>query len=1033
MRTLRAPFLIVCVSCLGLVSAAPASAQRNTGTFAGSVVDTSGGVLPGADVELTNEGTGIVERQVTSTNGEFVFNYVPGGVYTVTISMQGFKTSTTKGIPVGAAQDIRRTFRLEVGQMEESITVTGAAPIVNTESPEQRINLEAREVSTLPTANRNISNLLNIGAGVTKQEGIEGGSAARRIRLNGLGGSSTSITANGTDASGNAGSRQLSQYNSISKIDVVSIEAVGEVQIVKGVVPAEYGMALAGNLNIITKSGTNAIRGSAFHRYEGATFSARPALLRTKPNSTWNQYGGSVGGPLRRDRAFFFAAFEGYRQDTSIALNANVPTPRFRELALASLPGEETRLWLDQFPAPTEPFAANALSGVFIGAGAKENKDEHVDLRADVRLYGGNLSATFTGGHPYLAQASVLPNQMRVWKSLTRRSTASYAVARGRWSSESRFGYSYNWLSRTDPYFNVTDPASPASEDRNEHRGVPRLSYPGLTNPEGEQHVRGLAPSYTAEQQIAIVADRHAFKFGGIYTLFRGGRWNYAAPTLAFDTLDDLLANRPRIAMQSTSPESRWSTTNFGFFAQDDWRVHSTLSVNYGVRYDYFGRYKITGADPNVPAGLTNLDGHPDANFNFGPLRPIDKIYDDDAGVNLGPRVGFNYNPDDGKTVVNGGWGLMFQPFDTQNFEPDISNIRIPRDINYTVQEAAALGYRWPVYSNDIAEELLGQNLPPRVGVLIDPTLQAPYAMVYTIGVQRALTTSLAAEVAYVGTRGYKFKLQRQYNEPDRITGIRPNPRLSDGTYFDNSQRTTYHGLQTSLRQRLWHHVSFNLNYTLSRNMAHAGGDGTPGFIGDYVNSVQDFFNVEAEWGPASGDVTHAFIGSAIYEVPEDRFTAAAARHLLGGWQLSGIFRASSGVPLRLTQSSARQATRPDVVDADAAVNDDCCGPGGNLQYLNRAAFATVPLSALTRQTVRPGTVGNGQFRGLGSRNVDLSVARTIRTGGPTRLELRVDMLNVFNSVNYTTIQTNINASNFGRVTGTSDARIVQVQARISF
>jgi outer membrane receptor protein involved in Fe transport len=1011
----------------------PAFAQRNTATVTGMVVDMSGGVLPGADVELTNEGTGIVERQVTSASGEFIFNYVPGGSYTITISIQGFKTSTTKGIEVGAAQNIRRTFQLEVGEMEENITVTGAAPMVNTVSPEQRINLEAREVSTLPTANRNITNLLSIGAGVTKQEGIEGGSAARRIRLNGLGGSSTSITANGTDASGNAGSRQLSQYNSISKIDVVSIEAVGEVQIVKGVVPAEYGQALAGNLNIITKSGTNAFHGSAFHRYEGAAFSARPALLRSKPDSTWNQYGGSLGGPINRDRAFFFAAFEGYRQETSIALNANVPTQRFRDLALASLPGAETRLWLDQFPSPTEPVGANALTGVFVGAGAKENKDEHVDLRADFRVAGGNLSTTFTGGHPYLAQASVLPNEQRVWESLTRRATASYAVAHGRWSSESRFGYSYNWLSRTDPYFHTVDPAFGSSEDRDLHRGVPRLGFPGLTNPEGEQHVRGLAPSYTLEQQVAMMAGAHAIKFGGIYTLFRGGRWNYAAPTLSFDTPDDLLTNRPRIGVQSTSPESRWSTTNFGFFVQDDWRVRSNLSVNFGVRYDYFGRYRITGADPDVPAGITNLDGRPDENFNFGPLRPIDEIYADDAGLNLGPRIGFNYNPDDGKTVVNGGFGMMFQPFDTQNFEPDISNIRIPRDINYTVQEAAALGYRWPVYSNDIAEDLLAQNLPPRVGILIDPQLQAPYAMVYTLGVQRALTSSLAVEIGYVGTRGYKFKLQRQYNEPDRITGIRPNPSLSDGTYYDNSQRTTYHGLLTSLRQRMWHHVSFNLNYTLSSNMAHAGGDGTPGFIGDYVNSVQDFFNSDAEWGPASGDSRHSFVGSAIYEVPEDQFSSTLARHLLGGWQLSGIFRASSGVPLRITQASARTASRPDVVDAESAVNAECCGPDGNLQYLNREAFATVPLNALTRQTIRAGNVGNGQFRGPGSRNIDLSLAKSVRTGGPTRLELRVDMLNALNWVNYTNIQTNINASNFGRVTGTADARIVQIQARLSF
>lgn len=1013
--------------------ATSAWAQRNTATFGGIVLDTSGGVLPGADVTLVNEGTGIVDRQVTSATGEFVFNYVPGGSYRLTIAITGFKTYTAQGISIGAAQNVRRTFRLEVGALEESVTVSGEAPLINTASPEQRINLDPLEVATLPTANRNITNLLNIGAGLTKQEGIEGGSAARRIRLNGLGGSSTSITANGTDASGNAGSRQLSQYNSISKIDVVSIEAVGEVQIVKGVVPAEYGQALAGNLNIITRSGTNAWQGSLFERYEGAALSAKPILLREKPDSTWNQYGGSLGGPVARDRAFFFSAFEGYRQQTSIPLNANVPTQRFRDLALAALPFAETRLFLDQYPLPTEPVAANALAGVFIGPGDKENRDEHVDLRTDIRIANGNLSATFTGGHPYLAQASVLPGRPRVWKSLTRRASASYALARGRWSSETRFGYSYNWLSRTDPYFNVTDPSRPASSSRDDHRGVARLGFPGLTNPEGEQHVRGTVPSYTLGQQLTIVTDRHALKFGGIYSLFRGGRWNYASPTVQYDTLDDLLANRPRLSMSFPSPESAWATTNFGFFVQDDWRVNPRLVVNAGVRYDFFGRYRISGVDPNIPASIVNLDGVPNEKFTFGPLRPLDRIYDDDAGLNLGPRIGFNYNLDGkGTTVVTGGWGMMFQPYDNQNFEPSISNVKLPRSQSYTVQEAAALGLKWPLYSNDLAQTLTAQNLPPIVGILIDPHLQAPYAMVFTAGMQRALSNSLVVEAAYVGTRGYKFGMSRTYNEPDRLTGIRPNPSLSSAAYLDNSQRTTYHSLQTSLRQRMWRHTTFNLNYTLSKNMAHTGGDGTPGFIGDSVGSVQDFFDIDSAWGPSSGDVTHLFIGSAIYQVPADRWSSPLARHLMGAWQFSGIFRASTGLPLLITQSSARSGSRPDVVDAANAVNRDCCGQG-SLQYLSPAAFALVPLNPVSRQTIRPGNVGNGQFRGRHFRNLDFSLAKSFRAAGRTRMEFRADMLSALNWTNHTSIQTNITASNFGQVTGFGDARIVQVQARLSF
>ena len=330
-------------------------AQRTTATFGGVVVDSSGGVLPGVAVELTNADTGIVEQQVTGETGEFFFNFVPGGSYNLVVTLAGFKTQAVNGIRLGAAQDVRRRFSLEVGAMEESVTVSGSAPLVNVASPEQRINLDPQEVTTLPSANRNLTNLLNLGTGLTRQEGaVEGGGAGSgggggiRLRLNGLGGAAMSITANGTDASANAGARQISQYNGISKIDIVSIESVGEVNIVKGISPAEFGQALAGNMNIVTKGGTNAWHGSVFYRYEGTELVSKPFFLREKPESEWTQGGGSFGGPLMRDRAFFFSAIESYRLTRALELNVNVPTPLIRDLLMASMPFPETKLLLDQ-------------------------------------------------------------------------------------------------------------------------------------------------------------------------------------------------------------------------------------------------------------------------------------------------------------------------------------------------------------------------------------------------------------------------------------------------------------------------------------------------------------------------------------------------------------------------------------------------------------------------------------------------------------------------------------------------------------
>src|SRR5437016_2659451 len=317
-------------------------AQRTTATFAGIVQDPSGAVLPGATVELMNEGTNAVISKVTSETGDFLFDYVPVGSYTLKIEMPGFKTHQSRGIPLGAAQNIRRTYTLEVGSQSEAISVTGEAPLVNTMSTEQRIALETVEFNSMRVINRDITSILNVGTGLNTRPEIEG-TQGSKFRLNGLGATAMAITADGTDANGNPGSPTVSGYYGYTKINVMSSEAVGQTQIVKGVVPAEYGMAMGGQMSVITKSGTNDWHGSLFHRYEGSILSARPQFLSKENNSVWNQFGGSFGGPIKRDKVFFFAAYEGYRQRGVVATNVNVPTERFRDILLKSLPFPETR------------------------------------------------------------------------------------------------------------------------------------------------------------------------------------------------------------------------------------------------------------------------------------------------------------------------------------------------------------------------------------------------------------------------------------------------------------------------------------------------------------------------------------------------------------------------------------------------------------------------------------------------------------------------------------------------------------------
>jgi hypothetical protein len=796
---------------------------------------------------------------------------------------------------------------------------------------------------------------------------------------------------------------------------------------------------MAGFLNVMTKSGTNRFQGSAVYRFDDSSMTADDPFLGASPSSTWHQFGGSLGGPLKRGRAFFFAALESYRQDTFTSHNINVPTPEFRQIMLSALPVPETPLFLEPYPLPNRPYASGALFGNFVGTGTKTAQDDHFNARLSFNLGSGNLSIITTLAHPGLSTPNAQPENYRTFDGTTRRVATTYVLSRGSWTSETRFGYNKNELFRIDSFNDVIDPVR--QETTPYGRRVAVIGYPGLPTLAREIQSRGAIPTLSFEQQFAWVKGSHAMKFGGMFFRPQGSRPGSESPTVSFNSLADLVANDPsQISVTFTLNDFRYHAQNVGFFAQDDWRVSPSLVVNFGIRYDYFGHYIAEPVDPANPAGLYNLgmfdaEHHFDNTFHFGPLR--DPLHAVDPNVaNFAPRAGFAFNPDrEGKLVVRGGMGLMTQPLDQQIFENQTGNTStVPNRITYTRLEARNLGLRWPVYNEDVLKLFTANATGAAyVGGLFDPEMKSPSALVMTADVQRAFGSSVVIQTGYLGTRGYNFSMQRNYNQVDRLTGVRPNPALGQGLYWDDSQRTTYHSWQSSLALRVAKDFTTNVSYTLGRAMAHTGGDISPGFIGDTTNSVQDFFDIEAEWGPASGDVTHNLVANWSYHVAPEHFSSTLVKQLLGGWDVAGIVRARSGGPLEVTQTSTNP-TRPDLVgDIGDAVNGACCSPG-SLQYLNPASFKLVPLVPASGAGARPGTLPHNALRGPSYFVFDLSLGRQVGLPGRSAVQLRVDILNALNHTNYGSIRTSLNSVDFGRalsIAGTP--RKVQLQARLTF
>src|SRR3954468_1140172 len=285
---------------------APMGAQVTTATFIGTINDPSGAGVAGANVRLTNQSTGAEVFKTTGEGGEFTFDFLQVGTYQLKIERAGFKSIQSSGIELSAGQNVRRNFALELGAITETVSVEAAAPLVNAVSAEQRQNVSTVEASQLPLSKRNIGGLLSLGTGASAGGGF--------VRLNGVGRTGTLYTVDGTSATADPESRTTSMRGNFEQINLVSLEAVQELQTTKGILPAEYGQVLGGNVNIITKSGTNAWHGSAFENFQAENLNARLQVVATKPTSVFNQFGGSLGGRIKRDRIFVFGDYEGYRQ-----------------------------------------------------------------------------------------------------------------------------------------------------------------------------------------------------------------------------------------------------------------------------------------------------------------------------------------------------------------------------------------------------------------------------------------------------------------------------------------------------------------------------------------------------------------------------------------------------------------------------------------------------------------------------------------------------------------------------------------------
>jgi hypothetical protein len=997
---LRSSSLVSVLLSFFFIFSSSATAQVVTATLYGNVVDPNGAAVPKATVTATNVNRGTSVSRQTDDSGIVLLPALPVGEYKVTVEAQGFKSLERSGISLSAGQEVRLNLSLELGQLSETVEVTSEAPLINASNAEQRSNVQQLQIKELPTSKRDWTQLLNLSTGVQTTGGA--------VRLNGLPPSSFRLTVDGTDATQDNELPSFSMSGGFNQIKGVATEAIAEVNLVKGIASAEIANTMSGNVNIITKSGTNQFHGSVFWLNNTENFNARQQFLRNKPGLVYNQYGGSIGGPIVRNKVFFFGAYEGYRQNGFTALNDQVPTPEFRA-QVGAVTGIYNKMF-SVFPEPNQPYAPGAVTGAWIGSGTAKGTDDHAVIRGDYNITDSTIfSARYTRARPFQLTPRVVAVNSRTYEGRVEQGTANITHIRPTWSSETRLGFNYNQVPRTDNYFGLyaSDPSYNAIRGLGFGVDAEAIAREGFT--------------WSIEESVSKSVGRHAIKFGGIFMEPHARRSDVEVPILTYNSVSDLLTNIPnagQVTMGLREFDLRFKT--IGFFVQDDFRVNQRLIINMGLRWDYY----------SVPKERDNRLFNRAQPFGTGPYVSPEAIWQPDYN-NFSPRLGFAYTlTSSGKTVLRGGAGVFHSPNPLYAGPVDLVRDAIdePFRVNYNRSDVLSSGdvFRWPV-SNDAVRAFVKGKSTLIGDTAVNTDFPTPFSYQWNLGLEHEFPGSIVLDTAYVGTRGVHLQMVRFWNQVDRVTGIRPYPGFTQFRYRDAGESTAYHSWQTSLRKRFGSSFGAGLSYTWASAYSYTGAADLA-----LPTSVQDIYNVRADKGPPDDFVRHNFVADFLYELPVAKLARSQSllsRNVFQGWQVSGIFTARSGNPINVTQSTAFEGSRANYNGGETSFGNY----RDTLQYLNRSSFSLVPIGQVSGAPLYPGNIGRNALWNIGSWNLDAALTKQFFITEKVRGKVEAQMLNAFNHTNLSGLQSQITSGNFGQFTSTRGARIIQFNLRVEF
>ncbi|HEV2765792.1 MAG TPA: TonB-dependent receptor [Pyrinomonadaceae bacterium] len=1065
---------------LALVTSAPppaARAQITEATLKGQVLDANGNAVVSSVVTAEGEETGQSRHAATGGDGSFTIASLPPGSYTVTVRMQGFKTHEQRALRLNTGQTTEIVVRLETGQVSETVeVVSGSLAMIQTEARAADV-ITDRQITELPLAQRDVFLLPKLSAGATAIPG-----AANSTKLT----NSPVVTVNGNRYRGNNyvldGAMNTNPNNTGEPAIVPSVESVEEAQVQTSNFSAEFGRGNGAVVNLRTRSGTNSLRGRLWTYHRNASLNARNFFAAEGAPQVFNQFGGTLGGPLRRDKTFFFGLYEGSRHAVARAVSFQVETPELREFVARTRAGSVAARLLSEFPAPAPLPGTGAnryanqsnltVDGVTIPATGTAT----VNLRDYIRFdqYLGRLDHSWNEGRDRLTARWIGEHQRDQGGTSSSTSTLGRAARGSRGPFSGLFG-NLN-LGHTRVFGNSVNDLRFAYQLINTTRGdpdavVPEITITGLTAPFGDVFESATRlRTYEIRDTFSHVRGAHTLRFGGEARRIHKGLsiGPPTAGTFSFNSLRNFIDDRPFRQTLTVDPSTgeasafdRYFTVHeLGLFAQDDWKLGKRLNLNAGLRYDYFG-------DPRERDGrLSSIilgDGSSfEESLKNASVGRVERLYKPSL-LNFAPRVGVAFDPTgSGDTVLRAGFSISFQPHHGQS----IGGARaLPPDaVQVVSQPANGIGtrilYDIPVPFN--AEFARGLNarggvnpLPGETarirptGFVVNPTIKTQYSESFFASAQRRLG-GWVAEAGYAGTLGVNLERIDDVNRfrGDLLDGRedRINPNFGTLLFVTNGVTSSYHGMTLELRRDFARGLLVQTNYRFSK-WVDTSSDTSTGQFQDNSEpgkGAQNVSDLRAERARSLFDIPHRFSAAVVWSPRFSFFERGRfGRLLASGWQLSTIVTAQSGRPFSVWNGAPSSAGGDYNRDGGGGAvgggfydRPDAPAPGSINTSFSRRDFLNGLFPASAFPVPAPGadgTLGRNTFRGPRYTTVDLALSREFAFTEETRLQLRLDVYNALNNVNLFLPNADLSLPNFGKSTQAFEPRNVQAGLRFLF